>query len=403
MRQYIGTAVLVFLGFIQPAIAPAQERGVRPTQPPQPTQPGARRTATAKPPAPLTPLTLRQVIEALSSLKKSGAVEDQISKAGVQFEATPQVVDILKQFGASPKLISMIPVPPPPPEMPAPKMAGPLTVVCEPKDCVVVVDEKYAGPTKENRKTVNGLRPGEASVEVFADGYDHVTRRIQLDADQPKEEKFQLKRSTSVRQQSANAALLKAVTSLGGPDGLAELGDIEGSGMMQWTNSSGQIEEWAITFNKRIGHNLTTTFKSKDGQCTASVLSAATKQECRGGLRNGGDKIAEQGTTLFLSYQPQDVIQVLFTRPFIASESNDNVIESPDGKDSYVLTLASNGLPADLVYRIGEDAPIHVQYSNYLNLDKGRYPGRIAIGRLNSAPAWVFTLTSIRSKVARTQ
>jgi len=402
MRQFIGPAVLVFLGFIQPAIAPAQERGARPTQPTPPAQPGARRTA--KPPTPPpTPMTLRQVIEALSSLKKSGAVEDQISKAGVQFEATPQVVDILKEFGASPKLISMIPSPPPAPEPPAPKMAGPLTVVCEPKDCVVVVAEKYAGPTTESRKTVNGLPPGEASVEVFADGYERVTRRIQLEADQPKEEKFQLKRSPLVRQHSGSASLVKAVTSLGGPDGIAELADIEGSGMLQWTNSSGQVEEWAITFNKRIGRNLTTTFKSKDGQCTASVLAAATKQECRGGLRNGGDKIAEQGTSLFLSYQPQDVIQALFTRSLIASESDDNVVESVDAKDLYVLTLASNGLPADLVYRIREDMPIHVQYSNYLTLDKGRYPGRIAIGRLNSAPTWVFTLTSIRSRVGRAQ
>jgi len=350
------------------------------------------------------PLTLRQVIEALSSLKNSSRVEDQISKAGgVQFEATPAVVDILKQFGAGPKLISMIPAPPPPREAPAPKLAGPLTVICEPKDCVVAVGEKYAGLTNQNRKTISGLPPGETNVEIFAEGYERVSRRVQLEADQPKEEKFALNRSPLIRQQSASSSLLKAMRSLGGTDGIEELGNVEGSGMMQWTNSSGKVDEWALTFTKRIGRDLATTFKTKDGQCTASILLAATKQECRGDLRNGGDKIADQATSLLLSYQPQDVLQTLLRRPLMASNSDDNILESTDTKDSYVLTLGNDGLPVDLVYRIGNDPPIHIQYSNYLSLDKGRYPGKIAIGRLNNAPAWVFTISSVRSRALRGQ
>src|SRR5207249_3995979 len=121
--------------------------------------------------------------------------------------------------------------------------------------------------------------PGEVTVEVFADGYDHMTRRIRLDENQPKEEKFALQRSALVRQQSASASMLKALTSFGGTDGLAELADIEGAGVMQWTNSSGQLEQWPMTFNKRIGRDLAITFKSKDGgQCTASIVAASSKQ-----------------------------------------------------------------------------------------------------------------------------
>src|SRR5262249_52807856 len=138
-------AIAFLVCFAPPAThAAAQERGTPPIlsgQRGQPVKPPVK--APVKPP---TPLTLRQVIEGLLSLKNSARVEDQISKAGgVEFEATPAVVDILKQFGASPKLISMIPVPPKPPEPPAPVTAGPLTVVCEPKDCAVAVGQKYAG------------------------------------------------------------------------------------------------------------------------------------------------------------------------------------------------------------------------------------------------------------------
>ena len=397
MPQLVAGAILFLMTVVQPTTTLAQSRG---TQPPQRGQRGT----SSKPP---TPLTLREVIESLSSLRNSGRVEDLVSKAGVQFQASPAVADILKQFGASSKLISMIPVPTPPPlptEPPPPKIAGPLTIVCEPEDCAVVVDDKYEGPTTQNRKTIGGLRPGETIVQVFADGYEHLTRRVLLQEGKPTEEKLSLRRSMRVREESARASLLRTLANLGGVEGLIELGDIEGDGTMQWTNSAGQIEQWTLTFNKRLGRDLAATFKTAGGQCRASILAQTAKQECKGELRDGGDKIAGQGTSLFLSYQLQDVIQALLKRPLIASEADGNRVESFDTKDSYVLTIGSDGFPKELAYRIGDaDPPIQVQYSNYLNLNKGWYPGRISVGRLNNTPTWVFTLKSVRSRVVRGQ
>jgi hypothetical protein len=351
-------------------------------------------------------MTLRQTIESLSSLKNSKRVEDLISKSGVQFQATPEVVDILKQFGASAKLISMIPPPPPPvsaPATPATRTAGPLSVVCEPKDCVVVVGDKSAGATEKNRKTFTGLAPGDTTVQVFADGYENLTRQIRLEADKPSEEKFSLKRSVATRQQIASVALLKALAALGGIDGLTELSDIEGTGTMQWTNGSGMVERWALTFNKRIGRDLVATLKADEGQCTATILGSTVKQECKGGLKNSGEKIAEQGATIFLSYQVQDVIQSMMKRPLITSETDDNRLESVDDKDAYYFTL-EDGLPTGLVYKSSDTtAPIQVQYSDYLNVNKGRFPGKISLGRLNETPTWVFRLSNVRSKVVRSQ
>src|SRR5262245_45750315 len=144
MSHLIAVAFLVFATAVQQPSTPPQGRGA-----PQPQPQRGQRATPAKPP---TPLTLKQVIEALSSTRNSSRVEDQIAKAGVQFQATPAIIDILKQFGASAKLISMIPVPPPLPEPPPPKLAGPLTIVCEPKDCSFAVDDKYAGATTQSRK-----------------------------------------------------------------------------------------------------------------------------------------------------------------------------------------------------------------------------------------------------------
>jgi hypothetical protein len=93
-------------------------------------------------------------------------------------------------------------------------------------------------------------------------------------------------------------------------------------------------------------------------------------------------------------------------RPLIASETSDDRLDSPGSRDAYALTLNPEGLPVDLIYRSDQkegDIPIQVQYSNYLKLNKGRYPGRVAIGRTNAAPVFVFTITSIRSSVLLTK
>jgi hypothetical protein len=411
------TAVLLVLAMLVPSsiasaqaqTSPQQKPPATVTPPPAPqtstpqrgappSQPQRGQRAQAKPPM---PMTLRQVIESLITLKSSSRVEDQVSKAGVRFQATPGVLDILKEFGAGPRLLSMIPPAPPPTSAPAPKVAGPLTVVCEPKDCAVAAGEIYKR-TSQNRTTITGLQPGETTLEVFADGYERVTRRVQLEEGKPAEEKFSLKRSMQSLQQSGNATLLKTVTALGGTDAFAQLGDIEGSGTMQWVNADGKMEEWTLNFSKRVGKDLTTTFKTKNGECTASFVAQATKQDCKGGLRNGGEKIAEQGTSLFLSYQLQDVIQTLLKRPLVASENDENRLESADAKDAYVFAVGSDGLPSGLIYRIADgNAPIQVEYSNYLKVADARYPGKVSIGRVNNPPVWIFTLNNVRSRITR--
>jgi hypothetical protein len=390
-RVKVGASIVGLVFLLKSTIGFAQSQGTQPVQRGQ-----GQRASSAKPPS---PMTLRQVIESLTSLRNSVRVESLIGKAGVQFQATPEVVDVLKQFGASPRLISMIPVPPPPPQPPPPKTAGPLTIMCEPKDCNVIVDERYEGTTNQNRKIVTGLRPGTVTVQIFAEGYEHLSRQIALQENKPAEENFSLKRSTILREEGAKASLLKTLSTLGRLHGLVALSDIEGNATMESTNSDGGTEVWAMSFNKHPGKNLVNTFKSKDGQCVASVVGQTSKQDCKGGLKNGGEKIASQGTLLFLSYQVQDVLQTLLGRQIIASEADDNRVESIEAKDSYVLTIGNDGFPKDLVYQIGNTDPIHVEYSGFFKADQGWYPKRISLGRVNSTPTWVFTITSVRSRV----
>ena len=411
---------------ISPQLISAQSRGTpvppKTTSPPQagttpppqtgttpPPQAGKRGT----PPKVQPPLTLRQVIESLLTLKNSARVESLVAARGIQFQSSPAVLDILKDFGANPKLLAAISAAAPPPDEPPPpkevtpvnKVAGPLNVVCQPKDCLVVVDG-YTGMTTQNKTTVTGLKPGEVVVNVFADGYESANRKVRVEEGTASEAAFRLKRTDVSRQQAASVSMLKSLAALGGMDGIAELADIEGDGVLNWTDSAGKGQEWPMTFRKRIGNDLRITFKPKDGQCTVSILGSSAKQECRGSLKGSGEKLAAQANSLFLSYQLQDVMQTLLNRTLIVSETSDDHLESPGTRDAYSLTLDPAGLPADLIYKSDQgeaEKPIQVQYSNYMKLNKGRYPGRVAIGRVNGDPVFVFMITSIRTNAAATK
>jgi len=388
---------------IGPTVVSAQTRGSEvPKNPPPP--PAVKRGISPKV---QPPLTLRQVIESLSSLRNSSKVENLVSTRGIQFQATPEVLDILKDFGANAKLLSAISASslplnePPAPKVEAPvnKVAGPLNVVCEPKDCTVIADS-HSALTMQNKTTITGLKPGDVVVQAFADGYESATQKIQLAENRSSELKFRLKRTDVSRRQAASASIVKSLAALGGMDGMAEFADLEGDGVVNWTDSAGKPQEWPMTFRKRIGKDLRIIFKTKEGQCTASISGASTKQECKSNLKGSGENLAAQATSLFLSYQLQDVMQTLMNRPLIAAEAGDDHLESPGDRDVYSLTLDPSGLPAALIYQSDQgktDIPIEVQYSNYLKLNQARYPGHVAIGRMNSAPVFVFTITSIHS------
>src|SRR6266496_3261821 len=98
------TAVAVFSGLtnVSPATAATPSQATPQSSPKTPAQPqrgqpqsGQTPKTPAKQPA---PMTLRQVIESLMTTRHSARVENLISKSGVQFQATSDVVDILKQF-----------------------------------------------------------------------------------------------------------------------------------------------------------------------------------------------------------------------------------------------------------------------------------------------------------------
>jgi hypothetical protein len=159
-----------------------------------------------------------------------------------------------------------------------------------------------------------------------------------------------------------------------------------------------------MTFTKRSGKDVTLVFKTRDGQCTASILGANRNRECKGKLKNSGENVAEQAATLFLSYQIQAVLNDLLAHVgSISSGDNGKRLEISDKLDSYVLAFGDDKLPTQLVYSRADkpDSTVIVRYTDYKPVASGRYPAQIAIDSAKGTAGFTFKFTTIRSNAAR--
>jgi hypothetical protein len=368
------------------------------------------RKATPPPPAnrPQGPLTLAEVVKSLSS-SGSKSTENAIKQRKVTFRADPLTVGILKEFGATDSILKLIPpalklIPPvPSPSVrvpPAPKYSGPITIKCEPVDCLVVINNRFYGPTQQKRKTVTEVPPGEATVQVFSEGYEAKVQKVDLVEAKPVELPIVLELREDVHLRMAKDSLFEIIRAIGGIDGVSSLGEFEGEGTMDWTDSTGQLQHWPMTFRKRSGRELSLVFKPRGGQCSVSILGETQDRECKGKLKNSGEGVSEQAATLFLSYQVQDVLSYLLMRVSGLSAVDDGLrLEISGSNDSYTLDLGSDRLPNELSYSRTDnpEGAVKVMYSDYTYVGKAHYPARMQIAPVNGKSEFVFAIKKIRS------
>lgn len=372
----------------------AQARGAA-TRPP--AAPAPKPAAPPPAPAPTDPLSVSEVIEALYSLGSITRVEELVAKRGANFEATPDVVKILRDFGATDRMFLFIRQPAPPPQ---PVYSGPLTVTCEPSDCMVVVNDKYIGFTQSGKALVNNLAPGQAFIQVFSEGYGSKSQQVPLVEGQPREVAFLLQPATDFHERLGSQAVLDAVRGVGGLEALAVLAEFQGEGTLDWTDDKGQTQRWPLTFSKQLGDDIKMVFKTKDGECTATIAGPVVKQSCRGKLK-GFESTADEAAELFLKYQLQNVLEDFLARsaPLLGNETGRRV-ESSTGSDTYVLTFGADKLPAGLTHAAAgsSDPQTTIRFANYAQLSSGMYPGLLEI-KTSKGMNLVFTLSNLKTRV----
>jgi hypothetical protein len=142
------------------------------------------------------PLSKAEVLELLQNGVASTRIDELVRAYGINFEITPEMAVEFKDAGARDDLIRTLKeiAPKPEPVAPAPKTepapaqpavapAVPPVLMLEttPPGAEVYVDEERAGKTgPEGKLKITTLSPGEHRVRISAQGYDDLTRSVEL-------------------------------------------------------------------------------------------------------------------------------------------------------------------------------------------------------------------------------
>jgi hypothetical protein len=359
----------------------------------------------AQPSPPQTgPLGVSQVIESLYSLGVT-RTEELVSKNKVQFEATPEIVGILKDLGATDKLLSFIPLPKPqpvapPPVVEVPKVAGPFRVICEPTDCFVVINDRYYGLTEAHNKIVPTLTPGTATIQVFNNGYDPQTQKILMQEGRPAEVRFQLTLTSESRLEKGQRFALDSMRAFGGLQAMTLLQEFQGDGTLEWKDEKGVLQQASMKFTKIRDEEMQLEVKTKDGgSCTSTVSGGTSRDSCKGSLKNS-EKIVGAAAANLLLYEVQNVIgSFLSGTASVVGTAATQQLELQRGDASYVLTLDQDKLPSELVHtrRGSNPAVINVRYSDYGKITSGKYPTHLQIS-VDGNAIYTFTVNGVSTR-----
>lgn len=324
-------------------------------------------------------------------------VEDLVRKHGVTFKADETLVKVFTALDASDELLRLLPRP----EPPKPKVAGPLTIRCQPLDCHVVVDEKYHGLTAKGTRVISGHAPGEIPVFVFMDGYEEQGRRITLEEEKPHQIDFTLRPNLTSRRRAGRDRIFEVIQSLGGPSGLGDLRMFFASGTLQLPSEIGPASQWKVMMLQE-STALAMSFESGGTRCTAvQIGGGGVKLECKRKLSSAG--IAEElrkAVALFREYQLPSILSLVYLRNIeIVRSGAVEKLECAGGDDVYELTLSDQQLPLEVQHRRKSDQGkgMKLVFSHYKNLGKGKFPSDIAIWPLGEdGPRVSYSLQTVQ-------
>ncbi len=364
---------------------------------------GQTRGTQPSPQQPAGPLGISQVIEALYSLGVT-KTEDLVSRNKVQFEATPEIVGILKDLGATDRLLSLIPKAKPqpvapPPIVEVPKVAGPLQIICEPIDCFIVIGDRYYGLTEARSKIVPTLTPGPATVQVFSNGYDPQTQQVLLQEGQTAEARFRLTLTSESKAEKGQHFALDAMRALGGIPALAVLQDFKGDGTLEWKDEKGTLQQGSMKFTKNRDQEMQLEIKTKDGDCSSLISGKTSRDTCRGSLKNS-EKVVSVAAANLLLYEVQNVISSFLSgTPTLVGTDTAPRIEIQRGDASWVLTLDNDKFPVELVHTRRGPTPsvVNVRYSGYGNISAGKYPTHLQVS-VDGSTIYTFTINGVSTR-----
>ncbi|MCC6394286.1 MAG: hypothetical protein IT167_27060 [Bryobacterales bacterium] len=338
------------------------------------------------------PIALSSILDWLAKAKRDPVrfpiigLAKRIEKQGLDFVPNPEDLTAIKEAGGPDFLLAAVdkaekPAPPGPregtPPPPPKKKEGRLTVICEPVDCSVSINDIHIGVTNHGELS-RAWQEGEIRVAVRKDDFeaDRNGAAAVIAEDKPARVEFHLKPSRASLERAGAELFQLMLAALGGPEGLKNASALKGSGAInvfstRTTPWSAQVlikGDKARFSVKRTGQNYEIGFTD----------SPRWKPEPK------GQEPQDLGDALvwLQDYEFARIMEKLRAPEFKmvvtrlkAKEGESEVLRAEGSPATYIITLDSANRPKEIrIESAGLNNGRKVLFSDYLDKGKSHYP-----------------------------
>ena len=323
-----------------------------------------------------TPYSLADLLTILQEPSLRADLDNLVTKYGLAFHAGDLLIQALRELGASEFVLKQIEIPPPP----KPAVAGPFSVVCRPFDCEILISNRYYGRTQNGLKTVTGLSPGLAEVQVFDENLIRQSARLNLEENKPTEREFTTQRDPLYRRDPGRELVLQILTGLGGIEGISDTAVLNGSGTLAIEPASGERKTWSVKLRKSPSIFATTVEVDRQ-QCIVAGAGTEFDTKCTG-KGKPPERSVQQGLTLAVNLLRDNFPSAILSRVLSGNaipvpESAPEQLNFP-GERSYSLKWNKEWQPSYVHYLL-DSKVITVIFENYLKVGRGMFPSSIKI------------------------
>jgi hypothetical protein len=338
------------------------------------------------------PIGLSSILDWLAKAKRDPVrfpiigLAKRIEKQGLDFNPTPENLTAIKEAGAPDFLLAAIdkaekPAPPEPKEVAPPpppkKKEGQLTVICEPVDCSVSINDIHIGVTNHGELS-RTWQEGEIRIAVRKDDFepDRNDAAVVIAEDKPAKVEFHFKPSRASLERAGAELFQRMLASLGGPDALKNATALKGVGTINVFST--RTTPWSAQI------------LIKGDKARFSVKRASQNYEIgftdtpRWKPEPKGQEPQDLGDALvwLQDYEFGKIMEKLRAPEFKmvapqlkAKEGESEVLRAEGNPATYVITLDSAGRPKEIkIESSGLNNGRRVLFGDYLDKGKSHYP-----------------------------
>jgi hypothetical protein len=337
------------------------------------------------------PLSLSEVRELVGALKdKILSQQEVLAKLarGVDFEASAENLETLRNVGATPAIIEQIKSIAPQ----APHLADTVRLRCEPAECTIKFNGQPIGNTHEGHLVKKSVPFGEITIDFEKEGYLTQQKIVQINAEVIPLIGVVLEPTASTRGENGKKLSTLMLRALGAQAGLKAFSNLTGAGAIT-SYSGGKQTDW--DFDVATGPPALIEMKVMG---TAGVLAFECNGERCAEKRKGrprgkplvGPLADELQTNLraFSRYNLASLLQTIsspsvrFASPTADAEAKKDQRLRAEAQDFvYEIAIGSDLLPSLVEYESkgGLGSGLRISYGDYIKVGDFRYPKRTTI------------------------